>query len=157
MFRHFLYLALLMPLAATAQYESELRDAGSLGAIRLAGTEDAGVRKVYIVQLAMPSAAQYHASLLTSASKPGVQSQPRVRFDKTSSAIQSYTSRLAQAQDKVILRAGAGTELIYRYSFGLNGFAAKMHPAQAHKLESLPEVLGCLLYTSDAADERVRV
>ena len=141
MFRHFLYLALLLPLAATAQYESELRDAGSLGAIRLAGTEDATVRKVYIVQLAMPSAAQYHAALVTAASKPGVQAQSRVRFDKTSSAIQGYTSRLAEVQDKVILRAGAGAEVIYRYSFGLNGFAAKMHPAQAHKLESLPEVL----------------
>jgi subtilisin family serine protease len=141
MMRHLLLLALLVPLAAGAQYESELRDAGSLGAIRLANSEDPAARKVYIVQLAMPSAAQYHASLVAAAAKPGPRAMSRVRFDKASPAIQSYTSRLAEAQDKVILRAGADTELIYRYSFGLNGFAARMHPSQAHKLESMDEVL----------------
>jgi subtilisin family serine protease len=141
MLQRMVLLVLLIPLGVSAQYESDLRDAGSLGAIRLAGTEDPEARKVYIVQLAMPSAAQYHASLVAAAAKPGARATPRVRFDKASAAIQSYTSRLAEAQDKVILRAGAGTELIYRYSFGLNGFAARMHPAQAHKLESMDEVL----------------
>ena len=144
MLRQLLLLTLLIPVAVSAQYETELRDAGSLGAIRLAGSEDADARKVYIVQLAMPSAAaEHHASLVTTVLQKRVPraSVSRVRFDKTSAAIQSYTSRLAEAQDKVILRAGAGTKLIYRYSFGLNGFAARMHPAQAHKLESLPEVL----------------
>jgi len=139
--RHLLLLALLVPFGVSAQYESELRDAGSLGAIRLAGSEEADAQKVYIVQLAMPSAAQYHASMVTLAAKPGIAKASRVRFDKSNAAIQSYTSRLAEAQDKVITRAGAGTELIYRYKFGLNGFAARMHPSQAHKLESLPEVL----------------
>jgi subtilisin family serine protease len=141
MLRRLLLLALLLPVAAAAQYESELRDAGSLGAIRLAGSEDPNARKVYIVQLAMPSAAQYHAQMLTAAAPPDTMVSKRVRLDKNSSAIQAYKSRLAEAQDKVIARAGSGTELIYRYSFGLNGFAARMHPAQAHKLESLPEVL----------------
>ena len=32
--------ALLIPLGVSAQYESDLRDAGSLGAIRLAGSEE---------------------------------------------------------------------------------------------------------------------
>ncbi|MEJ2128151.1 MAG: S8 family serine peptidase [Woeseiaceae bacterium] len=141
MLRRLLLLALLLPVAAAAQYESELRDAGSLGAIRLAGSEDPNARKVYIVQLAMPSAAQYHAQMLAAAAPPDTMVSKRVRLDKNSSAIQAYKSRLAEAQDKVIARAGSGTELIYRYSFGLNGFAARMHPAQAHKLESLPEVL----------------
>jgi len=139
--RYLFLLTLLIPLAVSAQYETELRDAGSLGAIRLAGSEESDAHKVYIVQLAMPSAAQYHASLVTSTAKPGSRTASRIRFDKASAPIQSYTSRLAEAQDKVILRAGADTKLIYRYSFGLNGFAARMHPAQAHKLESLPEVL----------------
>ena len=141
MLRRLLFLALLLPAAAVAQYESELRDAGSLGAIRLAGTEDPNARKVYIVQLAMPSAAQYHAQMVSAAARPGAAATARVRLDKNSGAIQAYKSRLAEAQDKVIARAGADTELIYRYSFGLNGFAARMHPAQAHKLESMPEVL----------------
>ena len=140
MLRRLFLLAFLLPAAAAAQYESDLRDAGSLGAIRLAGSEDQSVRKVYIVQLAMPSAAQYHAAQLQAA-QPGAATAPRVRLDKSSAAIQSYTARLQEAQDRVIARAGADSELIYRYRFGLNGFAAKMHPAQAHKLASLPEVL----------------
>ena len=41
----------------------------------------------------------------------------------------------------MLAKAGGGTELIYRYRFGLNGFAAKMHPSQAHKLDSMDEVL----------------
>jgi subtilisin family serine protease len=139
--RHILLLMLLIPLGVSAQNASELRDAGSLGAIRLAGSEDPNTRKVYIVQLAMPSAADHHASLLTAAAKPGAKAVSRVRFDKASPVIQSYTARLSKAQEQVIARAGSGTELIYSFRFGLNGFAAKMHPAQAHKLESLPEVL----------------
>lgn len=139
--RQFLLLMLLIPLGVSAQNESELRDAGSLGAIRLAGSEDPSSRKVYIVQLAMPSAADYHASLLTAAARPGAKAASRVRFDKASPVIQSYTARLSEAQERVVAKAGSGTELIYSFRFGLNGFAAKMHPAEAHKLESLPEVL----------------
>jgi subtilisin family serine protease len=139
MLRRLLLIVSLLPALAAAQHESVLRDAGSLGAIRLAGTEDQAVRKVYIVQLAEPSAAQYHAAQLNAAQPGGA--VPRVRLDKSSAAIQSYTARLEEAQDRVIARAGPDPELIYRYRFGLNGFAARMHPSQAHKLASLPEVL----------------
>lgn len=140
MLQRLLLIVLMLPVAAVAQHESPLRDAGSLGAIRLAGSEDQNIRKVYIVQLAAPSAAQYHAAQLQAA-QPGAAAAPRVRLDKSSAAIQAYTARLQEAQDRVIARAGPDPELIYRYRFGLNGFAAKMHPTQAHKLASLPEVL----------------
>jgi subtilisin family serine protease len=139
MLRQFFLIVLLLPAVVAAQNESVLRDAGSLGGIRLAGTEDQAVRKVYIVQLAEPSAAQYHAAQLNVAQPGGA--VPRVRLDKSSAAIQRYTARLQESQDRVIARAGTDPELIYRYRFGLNGFAARMHPAQAHKLASLPEVL----------------
>jgi subtilisin family serine protease len=140
MLRRLLLIVLLLPVIAAAQNESVLRDAGSLGAIRLAGSEDETVRKVYIVQLAEPSAAQYHAAQLNAA-QPGLRTVPRVRLDKSNAAIESYTARLQELQDRVIAKAGPDPELIYRYRFGLNGFAARMHPAQAHKLASLPEVL----------------
>ena len=52
---------LLIAAAVPAEFESRLRDAGSLGAIRLAGSKDPQLSKVYILQLAPPSAAQYHA------------------------------------------------------------------------------------------------
>ena len=107
---------MLASAGATAEHETELRDAGSLGGIRLAGTEDPNARKVYIVQLTAPSAAGYFASQMQASQKPGTQG--RVRFDKTSPAIQSYAAQLIQTQDNVLARAGANAELIYRYQFG---------------------------------------
>ena len=59
--------ALLFPALVSAEFESRLRDAGSLGAIRLAGSEDPAISKVYIVQLKAPAAADYHAALATAA------------------------------------------------------------------------------------------
>jgi subtilisin family serine protease len=130
----------LLFFAATvaAEYESKLRDAGSLGGIRLADSEDPTIRKVYIVQLKTPSAADFVAKRNPFANKTGVS---RVPFDKTSPLVQEYTAQLAVQQDETLERAGSGVELVYRYQYGLNGFAARMHPSQAHKLESLPEVL----------------
>jgi len=134
-----LLLALIIAGGAAADYESALRDAGSLGAIRLAGSDDPNVRKTYIVQLEAPSAAEYHAAIaIPTVAKAAA---PRVRFDKSAPAIESYAAQLAARQDEVIAKAGPGTELIYRYQYGLNGFAARMHPTQAHKLENLPDVL----------------
>lgn len=132
---------LLFSVAASAEYESQLRDGGSLGAIRLAGTDDPNLRKVYIVQLRDPSAAGHHAKLIGTPLKAGIPGLPRVRFDKASAEMQDYTARLADEQRKVLAKAGTDTELIYRYQYSLNGFAARMHPSQAHKLASLPEVL----------------
>lgn len=134
-------LLLLLSVGAAGEYESQLRDAGSLGGIRLAGTEDPNVRKVYIVQLRNPPAASHHAKLAGTASKAGVQGLSRARFDKASPEIQSYTAQLAEEQNRVLAKVGVDTEMIYRYQYSLNGFAASMHPSQAHKLENLPEVL----------------
>jgi subtilisin family serine protease len=139
--RALLLTSALLSVSAFAQFETDLRDAGSLGAIRLAGSDDPNLRKTYIVQLTAPSAADFHALRFGPTAKLSAPGQPRVRFDKASSAIQTYTTRLAIEQDNVLARAGAGTELIYRYRYGLNGFAARMHPSQAHKLENLPDVL----------------
>jgi len=139
--RLLLLLLLTLSFSAQAEYETELRDAGSLGGIRLAGSEDPSTRKVYIVQLATPSAAAFHATTLSAAAKAGSSSTSRVRFNKANAAIQNYADGLIREQDNVLARTGGGTELIYRYRFGLNGFAAKMHPSQAHKLDSMDDVL----------------
>ena len=67
-----LCLSLLLAGSAAAEYESALRDAGSLGGIRLADSEDPNLRKTYIVQLKAPAAAEYHATLAAPAmTKPG--------------------------------------------------------------------------------------
>ncbi len=131
-------LLLLLAGTASADVTSELRNAGSLGAIRLAGSEEPATRKVYIVQLSEPSAAEFDAKTRPLASKTGAS---RTRFNKSSPGVQAYAARLAADQDKALQKAGPDAELIYRYQYGLNGFAARMHPSQAHKLAALPEVL----------------
>ncbi len=131
-------LLLLLAGTASADVTSELRNAGSLGAIRLSGSEEPATRKVYIVQLSEPSAAEFDAKTRPLASKTGAS---RTRFNKSSPGVQAYAARLAADQDKALQKAGPDAELIYRYQYGLNGFAARMHPSQAHKLAALPEVL----------------
>lgn len=123
---------------AGADVESELRNAGSLGGIRLADSEVPAARKVYIVQLSAPSAADFDAKIRPFANKSDA---TRARFDKSRPGIQAYAAKLASDQDDALQKAGPGAELVYRYQYGLNGFAARMHPAQAHKLAALPEVL----------------
>lgn len=131
---------LLASVAVMAQSASSLHDAGAVP-LRLAGNEDPAATRVYIVQLRAPSAAEHHASLSKAAPRAVTSAKQRARLDKNSSALKAYAQQLADEQDKVLSKAGPGARKIYSYKFGLNGFAARMTTAQAHKLESLPEVL----------------
>ncbi len=131
---------------ASADNESRLRAGGSPASIRLAGSEDAGdVSKVYIVQLRTPSAAEFHASANTRS--PGAAKltpgrlAPAATFDKNSAGVQSHVEKLVREQASVVTKAGANIEQIYSYQYALNGFAAKMSPQQASKVEHMPEVL----------------
>ncbi len=136
--------ALLAASAATADYESRLRDGGPATGIRLAGSEDARVEsKVYIVQLRTPSASEFHISSATSVvGKPAPgQLLSLPRFDKNNAAVQSHVLRLEAEQTKVIRGAGPNIEPIYSYRYTLNGFAARMTVAEANKVEHMPEVL----------------
>lgn len=136
--------ACLVATTASADNETRLRDAGPAAGIRLAGSaETPGASKVYIVQLRTPSASEQHVSLSKAAAgkpAPGrLQSLPR--FDKNNAAIQSHVQRLANEQAKVIASIGANVDPIYSYRYTLNGFAARMTPAQALKVEHMPEVV----------------
>ena len=130
-------LLLLLATSANADVESKLRHAGSLGGIQLAGDDEPSIEKVYIVQLKEPSAADFAARTTRRAYKA---SSATARFDKMRPDIQAYTAKLAEQQNRTFLKA-EGATWVYRYQYGLNGFAARMHPAQAHKLEAQPEVL----------------
>ncbi|HNP36179.1 MAG TPA: S8 family serine peptidase [Woeseiaceae bacterium] len=135
-----LLLGLLLPLVAVAGVDSSLRDAGNALNLQLAGGDQAA-EKVYIVQLKAPAA----TGQLAQVARTGVSGKPlapdRQRFDKNNAAVEAYTAKLVAAQDAVLARAGAGTEKIYSYVYAMNGFAARMNPATANKLQNLPEVL----------------
>ncbi|NND46172.1 MAG: S8 family serine peptidase [Woeseiaceae bacterium] len=130
---------LLLSATGNAQAESSLRDAGAVP-VRLAGSEDPTATQVFIVQLRAPSAAEYYARQVKAAVR-AAPLKPRSRFDKGSAAVEAYAKKLADEQERVLDKAGPGTQKIYGYQFGLNGFAARMSAAQAHKLDNLPEVL----------------
>ena len=123
---------------------TRLRYGGPPVGIRLAGTEDAAAEsRVYIVQLRDPAAAVMHA-----ASSPRVMQKPGAgalssvpKFDKNSAAVQSYVQKLENAEAALISEVGNNIEKLYSYRFALNGFAARMTPAQANKLEHMDEVL----------------
>ncbi len=134
-----LLLSGLMSISIGAMAESVLRDAGPIP-VRLAGDEVRDATAVYIVQLRQPSTAEHHAKLSRTVAQTPVDKE-RLRLDKTSPVLRDYAQRLADEQDRVLSKAGPGTEKIYSYRYGLNGFAAKMSLAQAQKLENLPEVL----------------
>lgn len=131
---------LLVSAGAMAQAESVLRDAGAIP-FSLAGGEDPQATRVYIVQLREPSTAEHHASLSKAPARSPRADKQRARLDKANPILKAYAAQLADEQDRVLSKAGAGAQKIYSYQFGLNGFAARMSVAQAHKLENLPEVL----------------
>jgi len=146
LFRLTILCTILLAGSASADNESRLREGGSPAAIRLAGAQDAGnVSKVYIVQLRTPSAAEFHAASALRVPGAGKPSPGRLAsvatFDKNSAAVQSHVERLVREQAGVIAKAGPDIEQIYSYQYALNGFAAKMSPQQANKVEHMPEVL----------------
>ncbi len=125
--------------APAAEHATALRDAGSLGGIRLAHSDDPQARKLYIVQLTAPSVAHFHAAKLSPGSGPAAIAAG-ARFDKTRAHVQAYAAKLAADQDRILARAGTDVDVVYRYQYGLNGFAAHMHPATAHKVSAMPGV-----------------
>lgn len=129
---------------AFADFESRLRHLAPPAGIRDVGsgpTHDE--TKVYIVQLRTPSAAEVHASSIARAfGKPSTgQFQGTRTFDKNSAAVLSHLQILENEQANVIAKASQGIEQIYSYRYSLNGFAARMSPAQASEFGNMAEVL----------------
>jgi subtilisin family serine protease len=142
-FSRFIIVALCLAYGSVwAAADSRLRDAGPAYGIRLAGTdEQGGTAKVYIVQLRSPSAAEHFAkSYPHQSGKISVTSHlTPAAFSKSVAGVETYAARLADEQNRVLARVGA--QKIYSYRYSMNGFAARMTPAEAHKLQHQPEVL----------------
>jgi subtilisin family serine protease len=135
-----LFLA-LCAFSAAASSDSPLRDAGIARGLQLAGVDDPDARKVFIVQLRTPSAAEFHSTLYKTATVAPVSKPSQPRFDKASPAISNYAEKLGAEQDAFLSRTAPDARKIYSYRYGFNGFAAEMTATQAHKLDNMPEVL----------------
>jgi subtilisin family serine protease len=98
-------------------------------------TADDGDERVYIVQLAAPSAlAQPRLSRERRQSRRG-------RLETSAPAVQRYTDRLVEQHDATLARVGARHAKLYSYRYALNGFSARLTPAQARKLKAQKGVL----------------
>jgi len=134
----FLACGLLLAVSARPDSESLLREGGSLAALNFTGDgSDPATRKVFIVQLKSPAAAEYVARQAAGTSAKVAVARA---FDKNSAVAQSYVQELADEQQRVLARAGPGVEPVYSYRYSLNGFAARMTAAEATRIEHLPEV-----------------
>ncbi|MDJ0916201.1 MAG: protease inhibitor I9 family protein, partial [Woeseiaceae bacterium] len=133
-----LLIGLLLSAAVPAQSPSRLVDAGGPGGVRLAAGESPDEQRVYIVQMARPAAAEFFASQV-----PFSPSAAKTRkvFTKANPSVRDYAESLSAEQDRLLLSKAAGAEKIYSYTYGFNGFAAKMTATQADKLSALPEVV----------------
>jgi len=132
---------LLSPPAVSADEASPLRDAGVARGLQLAGVDDPDARKVYIVQMREASAAEFHAALTKRVAPAYAPQATAVRLDKSDPMLVAYAEKLGARQDALLAAAAPDARKLYSYRYGLNGFAAYMSAAQAHKLESMPDVL----------------
>ncbi|MEO1201275.1 MAG: S8 family serine peptidase [Pseudomonadota bacterium] len=135
-----LLFAALASLAASADETSPLVDAGPAYGLRVASDGDPDIPKTYIVQLREPATVDVASRIAAATLTPDPDAR-RPRFDRSSAFAERYASRLREQHDRVLESAGKGTQKLYSYVYGMNGFAARMTPAQAHKLELSKDVL----------------
>ena len=138
--RLILVIALTLAGSAFADNESPLRVIPDTSSIRYADASgNAADPRVYIVQLRAPAVVDQQIAQQPFAAKAsGGNTQA---FSKANPAASQYADKLVRDHETVLAKAGPGTRKVYSYKYSLNGFAALMTPAQAHKLESLDEVL----------------
>lgn len=132
--------ALLAPFAI-AEQPSVLK---SMDNASLYGAEESEQPKIYIVQLASPSATDVHASMVQKgghslAAKATGTRQPK--FEKNGANTVAHVTKLRDEQRDVLAKIGNDAEQIYSYTYSINGFAARMSATSAQKLRDLPEVL----------------
>jgi len=64
----------------------------------------------------------------------------RRHFDAGAPSVRRYADRLTARHDAALDSVGAGSEKLYSYHYALNGFAARLTPAQARKLKARKDV-----------------
>ena len=111
--------------------------------------EAAGKPRSYIVQLADPPAASYRGGV------PGLaatQVAEGARLKVNSAAVQNYVHYLDRQRNAALTKVGGKVQVLHRYNFTFNGFAAVLSDKQARKLARMPGVVSVTLDTPRQLD-----
>ncbi len=136
-----LSLLLALQLAPMAPAVAELRPSAStrLQALKPASADPE--TRVYIVQLQAPAAVEVTALRAPPPASGGQAGDPRhSHFDAGSQDVRRYADRLTQQHDALLASVGASNDKLYSYRYALNGFAARLSPAQAERLQGRKDV-----------------
>ncbi|MEO0574288.1 MAG: S8 family serine peptidase [Pseudomonadota bacterium] len=97
-----------------------------------------GQTRTYVVQMRDKAGLVYEGGLqgfLATAPSDGE------RYDSTAAHVQQYTSHLINTHNDALASMGANDRKIYSYCHTMNGFAARLTPAEAAELQSHEDVV----------------
>lgn len=113
-------------------------DKANLQRIKAAFEQHNRTPRIFIVQMREKPTVAYRGDISGFAKTAP---EKGARFDARSAPAQAYSARLVEKQNALLRSIGASDRKVYSYTHALNGFAARLTPAEAGRFKKHPDVL----------------